>query len=673
VTRSVSALSLCDPSYHELDIMGFSPLRSAPTLAAFFILLTAGMTAAAERPPNVVLFLVDDMGWMDSTPYGSTYYDTPAMRRLASEGMRFTRAYAQPLCSPTRASLLTGTSPARHGIIVPNGHLRPVQRSLPKAAPASQPFLLPTSQSYLDPAWSTLAEVLRDAGYRTAHIGKWHLGLTEPHWPEHQGFDVTFHAEPSPGPPGRYFSPYGVLPVDAPGNEKSRYRGTITDGPPGEYITDRLTAEAIRFIEENRQRPFFLNLWQFGVHGPWGHKESITAEMATRADPTGRQDNPVMASMLKSVDESLGRLLDTLERLDLAKDTILIFTSDNGGNTHSMTRSDAKNERRGAAADETVTSYRRWAGYKPPTNNTPLRDGKASIYEGGVRVPLIVRWPGRVRPGSESDAIVGCVDVFPTVLDLTGVPRPAAQPCDGISWRPVLEERGGLDRDAYVIWYPTSRGGNAVYRDQWKLIRRYAPQPEQPQVMHELYDLESDLGETRNLAPAMPEMVRQLETFIDRLVADTAALAPQPNPAHQPADPTAGLVPRSCTLSLTDSGLRMEATGSRPFLGTAQVKFPGPLTLSLSARSRVGGPGRLAWKLEGQEDFPADGQSTAFVLPPGAAWHDVIVPLPIVGRPVVLRLYLPAETAPVDLREIRFAAGEQSRSWRFDAPAEAQP
>ena len=310
--------------------------RGTAWLAGAILLTLAGTGRAAEARtaaagPNVVLFLVDDMGWMDSTPYGSTYYDTPAMARLAREGMRFVRAYAQPLCSPTRASLLTGKNAARHGITVPVGHLAPVVRSLPESAPPNQPLIYPVSQTFLAPEEYTLAEALRDAGYRTGHFGKWHLGLTEPHWPEAQGFDVAFHCHPDPGPPGGYFSPYGVSP---PGSEPRpgarRVVGTITDGPPGEYITDRLTDEAIRFVESHVAagdgRPFFLNLWHYGVHGPWGHKESLTAEWARRTDPSGRQDNPLMASMLASVDQSLGRLLETLDRLGIADDTLVIFT-----------------------------------------------------------------------------------------------------------------------------------------------------------------------------------------------------------------------------------------------------------------------------------------------------------------------------------------------------------
>ncbi len=295
------------------------------------------------------------MGWMDSGAYGSKYYETPNIDRLAKRAMRFTNAYAQPLCSPTRASLMTGQYSARHGITSATGHIAPQPEGyafLKDTAPPNAPMLIPESKNYLEPAQITLAETLKGAGYRTAHIGKWHLGLTQPHWPEQQGFDVAFHCHPDPGPPGNYFSPYGVGPGGV-GNPKSKV-GTITDGPPGEYIVDRQAAEAAKFIAASKGGPFFLNLWCYGVHGPWGHKPEYTQAFMDKKDPTGRQGNPIMASMLKSVDECLGRILDELEKQGVADNTIVIFNSDNGGNTHSNIRAAGK---KAANAD-----WVKWAG-----------------------------------------------------------------------------------------------------------------------------------------------------------------------------------------------------------------------------------------------------------------------------------------------------------------------
>jgi arylsulfatase A-like enzyme len=318
------------------------------TLLGAAVLLLASLSALAqERPaqtarrPNIVLFLADDMGWIDCGAYGSKYYETPNIDRFATRSMRFTDAYAQPLCSPTRASILSGKYSARHGITSATGHQPPQPadfKFLPESAPPNQAVLVPQSKNYLEPGEITLAETLHAAGYRTAHIGKWHLGLTKPYWPEQQGFDFAFHCHPDPGPPGFYFSPYNVKP-DGESRGQTRV-GTITDGPQGEYIVDRLADEAVKFIDANRDRPFFLNLWNYGVHGPWGHKEQYTRAFANKKDPRGLQGNPIMASMLKSVDECFGRILDALDRNGLTDNTIVIFNSDNGGNTHSNTPED---------------------------------------------------------------------------------------------------------------------------------------------------------------------------------------------------------------------------------------------------------------------------------------------------------------------------------------------
>jgi arylsulfatase A-like enzyme len=504
-------------------------MRTIAPLAALFLSFAAGasiLAADAREKPNIVLFLVDDMGWMDCGVYGSRYYETPHMDRLATRGMRFTDAYACPLCSPTRASLLSGQYSARHGTTSATGHLPPQPEGhvfLPATAPASRPVVTPDSKNYLEPSQHTLAEALREAGYRTGHFGKWHLGLTSPHWPERQGFDVAFHGHPDPGPRS-YFSPYTFK------------EGTVTDGPPGEYITDRLTDEAVKFIEDNRQRPFFLNLWHYGVHGPWGHKEQYTREFAAKTDPRGKQGNPIMASMLKSIDESLGSVVDTLARLNLADNTILIFTSDNGGNVHSNTPTDRRAQR--GPDDPRLADWRKWAGVQPPTNNDPLRAGKGTLYEGGVRVPLVVVWPGQIKPGTTSSEVVGAIDVYPTVLELVGLPRPHQQTIDGVSYAPLLKlkQSGKLGRAAYFNYFP--HGGPAkppgvtVRAGDWKLIRWFETGPDYPN-RHELYNLEDDIGEQKNLASQMPDKVRELDALIDGFLKDTGALAPKPNPAHK--------------------------------------------------------------------------------------------------------------------------------------------
>jgi arylsulfatase A-like enzyme len=649
---------------------------------------------AAEAPqaakPNVILFLVDDMGWMDSSPYGSQYYETPHMQRLAQQSMRFTDAYAVPLCSPTRASILTGQYSSRHRITSASGHRPPATppeaasksgqaprdpSPYPPEAPPGRPLIYAESKNYLDPDLATIVKVLRAAGYRTGHFGKWHLGLMPEHRPDQYGFEWTWHCAPDPGPPS-YFSPYGVVPEGRPTGQQKV--GNITDGPDGEYITDRLTDEALKFIDAHCDEPFYLNLWQYGVHGPWGHKESYTAEFAKKTDPRGKQRNPIMASMLKSVDESLGRVLDKLDELGLTDNTLFIFYSDNGGNTHSNIPGTAKTDRAEQTGNPMLLDWRKWAGAEPPTNNAPLREGKGRIYEGGTRVPLIVRWPGRIQPGSISEAVVGPIDLYPTILDATDLTNPAGHRVDGLSLLPVLEQTGTLARNAYFTWFPHLIPGVSVRAGDWKLIRRFETHPDYPDLL-ELYNLKDDLGETTNLADQMPDKVKQLDALIDDFIRDTGALVPKPNPAYSPrpaatpkasADPAAGLVPKMCKISLVAGALRVESDGRAPFLGTAQVKHAGPMTLTMRARSTVGGEGKVQWKTADQEDFPASGQIVAYTLPPGGHWQEVNIDLPVEGASAIVRLYLPAAEAPVEIESLRYSAPgrpQPLRVWDFRA------
>ncbi|MDP7014435.1 MAG: sulfatase [Pirellulaceae bacterium] len=618
----------------------------------------------SHTKPNIVLFLVDDMGWMDSEAYGSQYYETPNMKRLARQSMRFTDAYAVPLCSPTRASILSGQHSSRHRVTSATGHrpAAPADASpYPARASPNQRFIYANSKNYLDLDLVTFAEVLHGAGYRTGHFGKWHLGLSRRHWPEQHGFEVAFHAEPSPGPKS-YFSPYGV---HASGEPSPRHHvGTITDGPDGEYITDRLTDEAIKFIEANKDEPFFLNFWQFAVHGPWGHKEEYTKRFAEKADPRGQQRNPIMASMLKSVDESLGRVTEKLDQLGLTDNTLFIFYSDNGGNTHSNVPGSRQiqNIKPGHPRWGFVQDWKKWAGDQPPTNNAPLREGKGRIYEGGQRVPLMVRWPGQIEPGSSSDSVVGPIDLYPTILAAAGLKKPAGHVLDGESIIPILKQTGRLKRQAYFTWFPHLVPAASVRQGNWKLIRRFEPHSKYPEV-RELYNLKEDIGETQNLASKNPGKVKELDALIDQFVEETGALYPKPNPGYNAtsenkpvgkSDSIAGLVARKCKVVNAEGAIRVTGEGRLPFLGTAQVKFAGPLTMKLRGRSPTGGKGRVQWRTNGQDTFPESGQVVSYDLPAGKTWRTVSVSLPIEGRAGVIRLYLPAEKAAVELQSIEF-------------------
>lgn len=634
------------------------------------------MPALAADKPNVVLFLVDDMGWMDSGVYGSEYYETPNIDRFAKRGMRFTRAYAQPLCSPTRACILSGKHAPRHGILTASGHQPPQPPGhdyMPDKAPANRPMISPESKNYLDLSEITLAEALKSAGYSTAHIGKWHLGLTEKHRPEKQGFDVTFHCAPDPGPPGEYFSPYGVHPD---GNPTARNKvGNITDGPDGEYIVDRQAQEAVKFIAAQDDKPFFLNLWCYGVHGPWGHKEAYTAEFAKKKDPRGVQGNPIMASMLRSVDECFGAILDELDKRGLTENTIIIFYSDNGGNTHSNVPSAAKTAKAEKIKGGFMADWRKWAGNRGPTDNTPLRDGKSSLYEGGTRVPMIWSWGGRFAPGSVSDSMVGHIDIYPTVLELTGVARPETQKLDGESLAPLLTGKAGLKRTAFFNYFPyrPNEGGVTVNQGDFKLIRWFGQG-----VPRELYNLKDDLGESRNLAETMPEKVRELDALIDGYLTDTGALVPRPNPDYKApagvrpgmADPMRGLVPKFSKVSLVRGALRVESEGRQPpFLGNATARVSGPAVMKLRVRSSAGGAGKVHWRTSTQETYENGVQTAVFEIPAGDAWQDIAVKLPVTGTMAGFRLFLPASAAPVELESLSLesASGQPDKSWNFAA------
>jgi arylsulfatase A-like enzyme len=614
--------------------------------------------AAADAKPNVVLFLVDDMGWMDSGVYGSQYYETPNIDRFAKRAMRFTQAYSNPLCSPSRASIMTGKHPTRHGILTASGHQPPQPADfdfMPDTAPANRPMISPISKNYLDPAEHTLAEALKEAGYRTAHIGKWHLGLTEEYRPEQQGFDVAFHCAPDPGPPGNYFSPYGVTPEGRP-NGKSKV-GTITDGPEGEYIMDRQAMEAVKFINENRSRPFFLNLWSYGVHGPWGHKPKYTAEFAKKTDPRGMQKNPIMASMLRSVDECFGRILEEIDKLGLADNTLVIFYSDNGGNVHSNITVEGKK-----SANE---DWQKWAGNEPPTNNHPLREGKGKLYEGGTRVPMMWSLPGRISPGTTTGTVAGHIDLYPTILDLLGLEKKAGQVMDGVSLVQVLTGEGELKRKAFFNFFPyrPNEGGVTVVSGDYKLIRWFGQG-----VPRELYDLKQDIGETKNVAVQMPDKVSELELLIDGFLKETHALVPRPNPAYKPVvartpvkntDPLEGWKERQCKATVAGGVLTLRSSGQAgtAFLGHGTANMKGPAVVKLRVRSASGGAGKI-------ESFPnGSADATGLVSVPfevkAGGWQELKVEVKNQAALGTVRLYLPdaeidfIEVAPVQGRALR--------------------
>lgn len=465
--------------------------------------LSSAVAAARDDAPalrNVVVILVDDLGWMDLSCQGSRYYETPNIDRLAGDGMRFTNAYAAcAVCSPTRAAVMTGRYPARVGVtdwIRPRfqrgGRGTPDRNPTEYVGGPKQKLLCPPNPYWMEHEEITIAERLAAAGYATCHIGKWHLGDAD--WfPKRQGFDLNFGGCDYGQPPS-YFDPYTNPRL-------SEGIPTLAPRRAGEYLTDREADEAVTFIHAHQDKPFFLHMAHYAVHTPIQAKEDLTARY--EAKPKTNQKNAKYAAMIHSVDEATGRILAALDETGVADRTLVIFTSDNGG-------------------------------LRGPTHNAPLRSGKGFPYEGGIRIPLLVRWPGQVRPGSVSHEPVISIDLLPTILEALGVTRPAQPVVDGRSLVAHLKSAGRtpLDRDAIYWHFPHYRGRNVtpysiIRARDFKLIKRY----EGPTF--ELYNLADDLRETADLAAKMPDRVRQLDAQLIAHLEAVGAKLPRENPEYQ--------------------------------------------------------------------------------------------------------------------------------------------
>lgn len=475
------------------------------TVPAFAAGTDSNSRGAIRRDlPNIVFILADDLGWSDTTLHGTTrFYRTPHVERLATRGMTFTRAYsASPLCSPTRSAILTGLSPARTGFTAPQGHLAQaiLEVRVAKTAGPQQQTLQPNSVTRLKTAYRTLAESLKDAGYATGHFGKWHLG-PEPYSPLQHGFDVDVPHFNGPGPKG-YVGPWSY--------------GKLASARPGEHIEDRMAREAAAFIAQHKDRPFFLNYWMFSVHAPFDAKKVLINKYKDRANPADPQRCPTYAAMVESMDDAVGTLLDALEQNGLLEKTIIVFTSDNGGNMYN----EVDGER--------------------PTSNAPLRGGKATLYEGGTRVPCIIAWPGLTAAGSRSDCLLQSEDFYPTLLEGLSLPRQTGQRFDGRSILPSLKGEP-LDRGPIFQYFPHNPGvpdwmppSVSVHAGDWKLIRLFHA-GQAGAHRWKLYNLANDIGETKDLAAVVPQKVKELDALIEKFLADTSAVVPVMNPAFDPA------------------------------------------------------------------------------------------------------------------------------------------
>jgi arylsulfatase A len=462
-----------------------------------FLGLLAAAGAAPARRPNIVLVLADDLGWADTTPYGADLHETPNLERLARTSVTFTRAYAAaPVCTPTRASIHTGKYPARLRMTI--------WRESARRPPQGRKLVPPLVEENLPHEEVTLAEALRGAGYFNIHIGKWHLGGFE-HYPETHGFDVNIGGT-GWGAPQSYFFPYSGTRYF--GGEY-RYVPGLHGGQPGEYLTDRLTSEAIRSIDWAGDRPFFLNLCYHTVHTPIEGKADLVERYRAKVRPGLRHRNPAYAAMVHTLDQNVGRLLDYLERSGKAANTLFLFTSDNGGFI-------------GRFQGEAVT------------DNHPLRSGKGSLYEGGIRVPLLVRWPQGGRAGVRCSELVCSTDFYPTILEIAGLrpdPKQAAN-MDGVSFRSLLSAPAGrLDREYLFFHYPhyyeTTTPVSAVMTREYKLLRYYEDQ------RVELYHLGNDPPESVDLSDREPAVRERLLKRLEDWLKSVNAQLPAANPAKR--------------------------------------------------------------------------------------------------------------------------------------------
>jgi len=430
---------------------------------------------AAEKSPNIVFIFIDDLGWRDLGCCGSEYYETPHIDKLAGQGMRFTSAYSNaPNCAPTRACLISGQYTPRHGVYTVGS---------PERGKARLRKLIPIkNKTNLDSKIVTIPQALKAVGYRTACIGKWHLGDEEPFRPEDRGFDVVFRR-----------------------TRRSHFM------PDGQHLTNKLTDEAVKFIEQNRNKPFFLYLSHHAVHTPIQAKKELI-EKYRKKKPGGGHNNPTYAAMIESMDQSVGTVCDKLDELKLSDNTVVFFFSDNGG-------------------------------YANVTSMAPLRGSKGMLYEGGIRVPMIARWPGRIKAKSSCDVPIIGIDFYPTFLEVAGVPKPAGYILDGESIVPLLTRSGSLKRKAVFWHFPAylepyndsqwpwrTTPAGAIRKGDWKLIEFF----EDGNV--ELYNLKDDISEKNNLAQTAPEKAQELHRMLIEWRKSVNAPVPtEKNPEYDPA------------------------------------------------------------------------------------------------------------------------------------------
>ena len=457
-----------------------------------FLLCSLAAAFGADRP-NIVLVMVDDLGLYDLSCYGYEAVDTPHADKLAEEGMFFWNAYAgAPVCSPSRAAVISGQAPARLHLTnhISNEHFEP-----------DNPFLLNAPEvGALPEETVTFAEKLRDAGYACGFFGKWHLSLQKPDGtnrvrdedtlPDNQGFENNVGGNGNGGPPGGWFSPY-----------QNPY---LPNGPEGEYLPERLANEAVAYMEANKDKPMLIAMWNYTVHSPLETTEELTEKYKARKKAGARVGNPVYAGMVEAADSVLGQLLMKIDELGLRDNTLVILTSDNGGFNYGV------------------------------ADHPPLRKTKSWLYDGGLRIPMIVRWPGKVEPGTVCKELVSHLDFFPTFMEAADIPADPSLILDGESLVPILTGKGGLERETLYFHYPNyawhakNRLGGAIIEGDFKLLNWY----DDDSV--ELYNLKKDPSEKIDLAAEQPELADRMKRKLKKWLTDVDANMPVRNPDYQP-------------------------------------------------------------------------------------------------------------------------------------------
>jgi len=606
------------------------------SIILFAVAVQATTATKTEKKQNIVFILADDLGWKDLACYGSDFYETPNLDAFAKTGVLFTDAYAaNPLCSPTRASILTGMEPGRLRFTTAMGHA-PFVVLDPKETSKAEPHFKvaePETCTRLSNDYLTFAEVLKENGYSTAFMGKWHLGHA-PYIPENQGFDVVVGGRAHPGPPapGHFFAPWDIE--------------TIPSAPEGTHISDVLTDEAVKYLKANKDSPFLLCLWYYDVHAPFQAKEELKKKYQAKLNSKHIQRSPTMGAMIETMDLNIGRVLKTIEDLQLEDETIVIFTSDNGGNMYD--------------GPECTT----------PTNNYPLRAGKGNNYEGGVRVPLIVRVPGVTKAGKKSAVVTSTVDHYKSLLELLDIPFPDHVASDGVSYVDALKgkkyEREPL-YSTFSSYQPAtgSRPNSSMRQGPWRLYKFYFDGPNR-EHRYELYNLKKDIGETKNLAEKFPDKVLAMTGLLDAYAEDADILLPQKNENYSGnvADAWQGL--SGAEIRVENKVLKIKSTGSSPELETYFTPRAGNCTyyLKFEMKSTSKGNGSISWKEVRESTYSLE-KAREFESIHDGKWHSYKVAMPM-GRPLnVLKIQPSSGEGVIELRNIELvsAEGHYIRDW----------